>query len=158
MDGCHSDAITVRFTLRSSADVRPYLKTNQSNISRKTALGSSILFCLYACFKGNEDQIKERVDERGVHVDNIVALLQRHPVGALLSSAIVRVNGAGIVGHVGDNSGEGITINRVSLVACIMFVEVGVDRNIQQVHLLGDGGFVHLGTFAHVLQEIVEDK
>jgi hypothetical protein len=39
-----------------------------------------------------------------------------------------------------------------------MFVEVGVDRYIQQVHLLGDGGFVHLGAFAHVLQEIVEDK
>ncbi len=51
MDGCHSDVIMVRFALRSSANVRPYLKTNQSNISRKTALGSSILFCLYACLK-----------------------------------------------------------------------------------------------------------
>ncbi len=39
-----------------------------------------------------------------------------------------------------------------------MFVEVEVDRNIQQVHLFGDGGFVNLGAFAHVLQEIVEDK
>ncbi len=49
MDGCHSHDITERFALRSSANVWPYLKTNQSNISRKTALGSSILFCSYAC-------------------------------------------------------------------------------------------------------------
>ncbi len=51
MDGCHSDATTVRFALRSSANVRPYLKTNQSNILREMALGSSILFCSYACLK-----------------------------------------------------------------------------------------------------------
>jgi hypothetical protein len=114
-----------------------------------------LLVCL---FEDNRDQIKEHVDEHGVHVDNVVVLLQRHPMGALPGGTIVRVDGAGIVGHVGDISGEGITINRVSLVACIMFVEVGVDRDIQQVHLLGDGGFVHLGAFAHVLQEIVEDK
>ncbi len=79
-------------------------------------------------------------------------------MGALPSGAIIQVNGAGIVRHVGDIGGEGITINGVSLIACIMFVEVGVDRDIQQVHFLGDGGFVHLGTFAHVLQEIIEDK
>jgi hypothetical protein len=140
--------------LRSSAHVQPYLKTNQSNISRKMALGSSILFC----FKGNGDQIEEHVDECGVHDDNVIALLQRHSMGALSSGMIVRVDGAGIVRHVRDNSGEGIKINVVRLVACIMFVEVRVDHNIQQVHLLGDGGFVRLGAFAHVLQEIVEDK
>ncbi len=51
MDGCRSNAIMVQFALRSSADVRPYFKTNQSNILRKTALGSSILLCSYACLK-----------------------------------------------------------------------------------------------------------
>ncbi len=121
-------------------------------------IGVFHLLLLICLFEGIGYQIKERVDERGVHVDNVIALLQCHPMGALPGGVIVRVNGAGIVGHVRDIGGEGMTINRVSLVACIMFVEVGVDRDIQQVHLLGDGGFVHLGTFAHVLQEIVEDK
>ncbi len=114
-----------------------------------------LLVCL---FEGNGDQIKEHLNECIVHVDNVAAFLQRHPVGALPGGAIVQVDGADIVRHVGDIGGEGITINWVSLVACIMFVEVGVDRDMQQVHLLGDGGFVSLGAFAHVLQEIIEDK
>ncbi len=124
----------------------------------KDGIGVFHPLLLIYLFEGNRDQIKERVDEHGVHVDNVVVLLQRHPVGALPGGGIVQVDGAGIVRHIGDIGREGITINGVSLVACIMFVEVRVDRDIQQVHLLGDGGFVHLGAFAYVLQEIVENK
>ena len=73
------------------------------------ALGSSILFCLYACLKAMGIKSRNTLMST-VHVDDIVALLQRHPVGALPSGGIVRVDGAGIVGHVGDIGGEGITI------------------------------------------------
>jgi hypothetical protein len=34
----------------------------------------------------------------------------------------------------------------------------GIDGNVQEIHLLGDGGLVCLGTLAQILKKIVEDK
>jgi len=103
----------------------------------------------------DRNKVEEGVDERRVHVDNVGASFLGQAVRRFDGSAGVRVDGTGIIGHVVGLGGEGIVTIRICLCAGVVCVERVVDGDVQQVHLLGDGQFVRLRTFAHVLEQIV---
>jgi hypothetical protein len=109
-------------------------------------------------FEGYQDKVEESIDEGGVHVDDIVALLECHAMGDFDISAIVGVGASTVVGHICDFRGERIVCIGVCLASGKVALEGGINGNIQEIHLIGDGGLVCLCTFAQVLKEIVEDK
>ena len=104
------------------------------------------------------NKVQEGIDEGLVHVDDVVLLFEDHGVRGFDSSAVVRVNGASIIEDIVDFGGERIVVDGICLTAGIVRLEGGVDGSIKEVHFLGDGRFVRLGTFAHVLEQIVENK
>jgi hypothetical protein len=109
-------------------------------------------------FEGYRDKVKESVDEGGVHVDEVVVLLECHAMGDFDIGAIVGVGASTVVGCIHDFERKRIVCIGLCLAARIVAVEGGIDGNVQEIHLLGDGGLVCLGTLAQVLKEIVEDK
>ncbi len=111
-------------------------------------------------FEGYRDKVKESVDEGRVHVDDVVALLECHAVGDFDIGAIVGVGAFTEVGYICNFKRKRIV--RIGVWVCLaagtVAIEGGINGNIQEIHLLGDGGLVSLGTLAQVLKEIAEDK
>ena len=103
----------------------------------------------------DRNKVEEGVNERRVHVDDVIASFLGHAVRCFDGSTGVRVDGTGIIGHVVGLGGEGIVAIGIRLRAGVVCVECVVDGKVQQFHLLGDGRFVRLRTFAHVLEQIV---
>ncbi len=71
---------------------------------------------------------------------------------------IVGLGASTVVGYIRDFERKRIVHIGVCLAARIVAVEGGIDGNVQEIHLLGDGGLVCLGKLALVPKEIVEDK
>ncbi len=109
-------------------------------------------------FEGNGNKVKECIDEGVVHVCDVVALFEGHAMGDLDVGMIVSVGGPTVFGNIGDFRGKCIVGIGVCLAAGIVPVEGGIDGNVQEIHLFGYRGLVGLGTFTHILEEIVEDK
>jgi hypothetical protein len=149
--------MAVQLASRSSADVRPYFATNQANILQKTELvfHSDLPVGL---FEGIRDKVKESINEGRVHVDDVIALLECHAVGDFDVGTIVSVGASTVVGYIQDFSRKRVVRIGVYLTAGVVAVEAGINGNVQEIHLFGDGGLVCLGTLAQVLKEIVEDK
>ncbi len=72
--------------------------------------------------------------------------------------AIIGVDASTVVGYIRDFGRKRVVRIGVCLTAGVVAVEGGIDGNVQEIHLFGDGGLVCLGTLAQVLKEIVEDK
>ncbi len=109
-------------------------------------------------FEGNQDKVKESVNDGGVHVDDVVALLECHAMGDFDIGTIIGVGASTVVGYIRDFKRNRIVRIRVCLAAGVVAIEGGIDGNVQEIHLFGDGGLVCLGTLAYVLKEIIEDK
>ncbi len=109
-------------------------------------------------FEGYRDKVKESVNEGGVHVDDVLELLECHAVGDFDVGMIIGVGASTVVGYIHNFRGKRIVHIGVCLAARIVAVEGGINGNAQVIHLLGDGGLVCLGTFAQVLKEIIEDE
>ncbi len=97
-------------------------------------------------FESNQDKVEESVDEGRVHVDDVIALLVCHAVGDFEVGAIVGVGASTVVGYIRDFKRKRIVCIGVCLAARVVAVEGGVDCNVQENHLFGDGGLVCLGT------------
>jgi hypothetical protein len=113
---------------------------------------------LIGLFEGNWDKVKEKVNEGGVHVDDVVALLECHAVGDFDVGTIVGAGASTVVGYIRNFVRKRVVRIGVCLAAGVVAVEGGIDGNVQKIHLFGDGGLVCLGTLSQVLKEIVEDK
>ncbi len=72
--------------------------------------------------------------------------------------AIVVVGASTVAGYICNFRRKRIVRIGVCLAAGIVAVEGGINGNVQDIHLLGDGGRVCLGTFAKVLKVIVVDE
>jgi hypothetical protein len=57
-------------------------------------------------FEGNGDKVKERVNKGGVHVDDVVALLECHAVSNFDVGMIVGVSASTVVGNICDFRGK----------------------------------------------------
>ncbi len=108
-------------------------------------------------FEGNRDKVEESVNEGGAHVDDVVALLECHAVGDFDVGAIVGVGASTVVGYIRNFGRKRVVCIGVCLAAGVVAVEGGISGNVQEIHLFGDGGLVHLGSLAQALKEIVED-
>jgi hypothetical protein len=113
---------------------------------------------LVGLFESNRDKFKESVNEGRVHVDDIVALLECHAVGDFDIGVIIGVGASTVVGYIHNFGRKRVVRIGVSLVAGVVAVEGGIDGNVQEIYIFGDGGLVCLGTLAQVLKEIVDDK
>ncbi len=71
---------------------------------------------------------------------------------------ILCVSASTVVGQIYNFGGKWIVRIGVCLTARIVFIEGGINGNVQEIHLYGYGGLVHLGTFAQERKEIVQDK
>ena len=85
---------------------------------------------LVGLLEGDRNEVQKGVDERRVHVDDVVATFHGHGVRGLDVQAGVRVGGAGVVGYIGWFGGEGIVGNGIGLAAGVVRVEGGIDRDI----------------------------
>ncbi len=109
-------------------------------------------------FEGNQDKVKESVNEGGVHVYDIVAALECHAVGDFDVGAIVGVGASTVVGYICNFGRKRVVCIGVCLAARVVAVEAGIDGSVQEIYLFGDGGLVCLGTLSQVLKEILEDE
>ncbi len=109
-------------------------------------------------FEDYHDEVEESINEGRVHVDDVVALLECHAIGDFDIGAIIGVGAPTVVGYICNFKGKCIVCIGVCLAAGIVSVEGGIDGNIQEIHLFGDGGLVCLDTFAQVLKDIVEEE
>ncbi len=71
---------------------------------------------------------------------------------------IVGVGASTVVGYICNFGRKRVICIGVCLAARVVAVKGGINCNVQEIHLFGDGGLVCLGTLAQVLKEIVEDK
>ncbi len=71
---------------------------------------------------------------------------------------IVGVSASSVVGYIGNFGRKRVVCIGVCLATGVVAVEGGIDGNVQEIHLFGDGGLVCLGTLAQVPKEIVEYK
>jgi hypothetical protein len=99
-------------------------------------------------FESNRDEVKESVNEGGVHVDDVVASLECHAMGDFDVGAIIGVGASTVVGYIHDFGRKRVVCIGVCLAAGVVAVEGGIDGNVQEIHLFGDGGLVCLGTLA----------
>ncbi len=113
---------------------------------------------LVGLFEGNRDKVRESVNEGGVHVDDVVVLLECHAVGNFDIGTIVGVGASTVVGYIRNFGRTRVVCIGVCLAARVVAAEGGIDGNVQEIHLFGDGGLVCLGILAQVLKEIAEDK
>ncbi len=79
-------------------------------------------------------------------------------MGDLEVGMIISFSAPTVVWNVGNFRAKWTVGIGVYLATRVLFVVGGIDGNIQEIHLFGYGGLVGLGTFAHILKEIVEDK
>ncbi len=102
--------------------------------------------------------VKESINEGGVHIDDVITLLECYSVGDFDIGTIVGVCVSTVVGHISDFRGKWVVCIGVCLVAEIVSIESEINDKLQEIHLFGYWGLVCLGTFAQELKEIVEDK
>jgi hypothetical protein len=103
---------------------------------------------LVGLFEGNQDEVKESVNKGGVNVDDIAALLECHAVGDFDVGAIVGVSASTVVGYIRNFERKRVVRIGVCLATRIVAIEGGIDGNVQESHLFGDGELVCLGTLA----------
>jgi hypothetical protein len=103
---------------------------------------------LVGLFEGNRDEVKESIDESGVHVDDIVALLECHAVGDFDNGMIVGAGASAVVGYICNFERKRIVRIGVCLAARVVAIEGGINGNVQEIHLFGYGGLVCLGILA----------
>ncbi len=113
---------------------------------------------LVRLLEGNWDKVKESDNEGIVHVDDGVALLECHAVGDFDVRTIIGVGASTVVGYIRNFGRKRVVCIGVCLAARVVAIEGGIDGNVQEIHLFGNGGLVCLGTLAQILEEIVEDK
>ncbi len=73
---------------------------------------------LVGLFEGNRDKVKESVNEGGLHVDDIIALLECHAMGDFDVGTIVGVGAPTVVGYI-PNFGR----KRMSASGCALPLE-----------------------------------
>ena len=78
----------------------------------------------------DRNKAEEGVNERRVHVDDVVASFLGHAVRRFDGSAGVRIGGTGIIGHVVGLGGEGIVAIGIRLCAGVMCVECVVNGDV----------------------------
>jgi hypothetical protein len=103
---------------------------------------------LVGLFKGNQDEVEESIGEGGVHVDDAVALLECHIRGDFDVDAIVGVGASTVVGYIRNFERKRIVCIKVCLPAGVVAIAGGINCNVQEIHLFGDGRLVCLGTLA----------
>ncbi len=86
-------------------------------------------------FEGNQDKVKESVNEGRVRVDGAVALLECHAMGDFDVGAIVGVGASTVSRYIPDFGRKRVVHIRVCLTAGVVAVEGGIDGNIQEIHL-----------------------
>ena len=85
-------------------------------------------------------------------------MLECHAVGDFDIGVIIDVSASTVVGYIHDFGRKRVVHIRVCFATGVVAIEGGIDGNVQEIHLFGDGGLVCLGTLAQVLKEIVKDK
>ena len=103
-------------------------------------------------FESRRDEANEGVDERGVHVDDVVARFEENRVRYFCTRAIVVSGSRAEIRHFIDIVGERIFVVRIRFTCGVVQVEVWIHRDVEQVHLLGDGRLMRLCAFADVLE------
>jgi hypothetical protein len=149
--------MAVRLALQLSADVRLFCHKPGKHIA-KNRVWVFHLDLLVGLLEGNRDKVEESITEGRVHVDDVIALLECHAVGDFDIGTIIGVGASTVVGYIRDFGRKRVVRIGVCLAAGVVAIEGGVNGNVQEIHLFGDGGLVCLGTLAQVLKEIVEDK
>ncbi len=76
-------------------------------------------------FEGYQDEVEESIDEGGVHIDDVVALLECHAVGDFDIGAIVGVGASTVVGYIRNFERKTIVRIGVCFAAGIAAVEGG---------------------------------
>jgi hypothetical protein len=122
--------MAVQLALRSSADVWPYFVTNQANISQKNGVGVFHPDLFIRLFEGDWDKVKERINEGGVHVDDVVVLLECHAVYDFDVGTIIGVGASTAVGYICNFRGKWIVHIRVCLATRMVSVEGGINGNV----------------------------
>jgi hypothetical protein len=145
-EGCHSKAMAIGFAfVYRCATV---LCHKPGKHITKNRVGVFHLDLHIGLFKGNRDKVKESVDEGGVHVDDVIALLECHAVGDFDVGAIVGVGASTVVGYICSFGRKRVVRIGVCLATGVVAVEGGIDGKVQEIHLVGDRGLVCLGTLA----------
>jgi hypothetical protein len=103
---------------------------------------------LVGLFEGNWDEVEESIDEGGVHVDDVIALLECHAMGDFDVGEIIGVGAFNLVGYIRNFGRKRVVRIGVCLAAEVVAVEGGIDGNVRKIHLFGDGGLACLGTLA----------
>jgi hypothetical protein len=103
---------------------------------------------LVGLFEGNQDEVKESIGEGGVYVDDAVALLECHAMGDFDIDAIIGVGVSTVVGYIHNFERKRIVRIEVCLAAGVVAIAGGINGNVQEIHLFGDGRLVCLGTLA----------
>ncbi len=86
-------------------------------------------------FEGYWGKFEESVDEGGVHVDDIIALLECHAMGDFDVGMIVGVGASTVVGYIRDFKRKKIVRIGVCLATKIVAVVGGINGNVQEIHL-----------------------
>jgi hypothetical protein len=116
--------------------------------SQKNRVGVFHLVQLVGLFEGNQDEVKESINEGRVYVDDIVASLECHAVCDFVIGAIIGVSASSVTGYIRNFKRKRIVRIGVCLTTGVVVVEGGIDGNIQEIHLFGDWGLLCLGTLA----------
>jgi hypothetical protein len=124
------------------------LRHKPSKHLAKIRVGVFHLDLLVGLFEGNRDEVKESIDEGRVHVDDVVASLECHAVGDFDLGAIVGVGKSTILGYIRNFGRKRVVRIGVCLPTGVVAIEEGINGNVQEIHLFGDGGLVCLGTLA----------
>jgi hypothetical protein len=99
---------------------------------------------LIGLFEGNQNKVEKSVDGGRVHVDDVVALLDCRAMGDFDVGVILGVNTSTVVGYIHDFGRKRVVCIVVCLATGVVAVEGGIDGNVQEIHLFGDGGLAHL--------------
>jgi hypothetical protein len=75
-------------------------------------------------------RVKESVNEGGLHVDDVVVLLECHAMGDFEVGAIIGVGASTAVGYIRDFRGQWTVRIGVCLAAGIVSVEGGIDGKV----------------------------
>ncbi len=84
-------------------------------------------------FENNRDKVKESIDERGVHVNDVVAMLGCHAVGDFDIGTIVSVSASTVVGYICNFGRKRVVRIGVCLAAGVVAVEGGINGKVQEL-------------------------
>jgi hypothetical protein len=73
-------------------------------------------------FEDNRDKVEESINEGGLHVDDVVALLECHPIGDFDIGTIVGVGASTVVGYICNFGRERVVRIGVCLTARLVAV------------------------------------